>query len=713
MIRNLRIRKALIGALVSVALILGAIPTFTDSVRATDYNLWVKGSQVTDSNLSGSGWSYDEDTNTLTLNGFSYENTSESVNGINYSGTDCLNIVIKGNNSIRVTGCGIMAGDWGNSSCVKISGSGSLSIQDATYGIQVYGSLSITGGTLDIHTNGFGIDCQSVSTDNTAGECKISGGDITINAAWDGINAASIVEWSGSGMVVTLPGSIDISGGNVSAYVRGDGGGLQAIGGNVTISGGTVDLEGIIGIYTEDGTVSIDGGNVTAVGRGFESMPPTAISGSVTNAITGTGWTDTEGTKGEKAIDISSSARELDFAKVQFGETAATPATVSKVPVAKTGLTGNGSAQALITAGTASGGTMQYALGTSATKSPTSGWSTKIPTGTDAGTYYVWYKAVGDKDHTDSDPACIKVTIGSASPSGGGGNSGGGGSSSGGTPTPAGSSGAGSSSGVTPTPAGSSGSGSSSGSEDKKPGVADFIERLYTVALGRASDPAGKADWINRVKMQGYTGADLAEGFLYSPEFLDKGLSDSDFLDVLYATFFDRPADEGGKTNWLNAMAAGMSKKQVIRGFIDSTEWANLCLTYGILSGGTGTPDITIEPSLDIRAFVTRLYSTCLGREGDAWGMNDWSTQLANMQISGSSCAWGFFFSDEFKNLNLDDAEYITRLYRTFMNREPDPAGFTDWATRLQNGATRQDVFDGFTGSQEWAGICADYGILK
>ena len=93
--------------------------------------------------------------------------------------------------------------------------------------------------------------------------------------------------------------------------------------------------------------------------------------------------------------------------------------------------------------------------------------------------------------------------------------------------------------------------------------------------------------------------------------------------------------------------------------------------------------------------------------------MNDWSTQLANMQISGSSCAWGFFFSDEFKNLNLDDAEYITRLYRTFMNREPDPAGFTDWATRLQNGATRQDVFDGFTGSQEWAGICADYGILK
>ncbi|SDW15264.1 Listeria/Bacterioides repeat-containing protein [Lachnospiraceae bacterium KHCPX20] len=77
------------------------------------------------------------------------------------------------------------------------------------------------------------------------------------------------------------------------------------------------------------------------------------------------------------------------------------PAVVTKAPTAKT-LTYNGSAQELVTAGTASGGTMQYALGEDASTTPTTGWSTSIPTATDAGTYYVWYRVIGDATHADS-----------------------------------------------------------------------------------------------------------------------------------------------------------------------------------------------------------------------------------------------------------------------------------------------------------------------
>ena len=54
---------------------------------------------------------------------------------------------------------------------------------------------------------------------------------------------------------------------------------------------------------------------------------------------------------------------------------------------------------------------MQYALGTDATNTPTSGWGTSIPTGTDAKTYYVWYKVVGDDNHNDTAASCITVTI--------------------------------------------------------------------------------------------------------------------------------------------------------------------------------------------------------------------------------------------------------------------------------------------------------------
>ena len=73
-------------------------------------------------------------------------------------------------------------------------------------------------------------------------------------------------------------------------------------------------------------------------------------------------------------------------------------------------LTYNGSAQALITEGSATGGNMMYAIGTA--EQVTGEWSTDIPTGTDIGTYYVWYKIVGDGNHNNKTfETPITVTI--------------------------------------------------------------------------------------------------------------------------------------------------------------------------------------------------------------------------------------------------------------------------------------------------------------
>ena len=87
-------------------------------------------------------------------------------------------------------------------------------------------------------------------------------------------------------------------------------------------------------------------------------------------------------------------------------------AVVTVAPTAVNGLVATGAPQALVTAGTASGGEMQYALGADAVTAPTAGWSTAIPVGTDAGAYFVWYKAVGDANHNDSAAGCVTVTIG-------------------------------------------------------------------------------------------------------------------------------------------------------------------------------------------------------------------------------------------------------------------------------------------------------------
>ncbi len=84
-------------------------------------------------------------------------------------------------------------------------------------------------------------------------------------------------------------------------------------------------------------------------------------------------------------------------------------------PVAKT-LTYNGSDQTLAETGSSTGGTMQYALGESKDAAPADGWSGSVPTGKDAGTYYLWYQVAGNNDYKDVEPACVVVTIGKADP---------------------------------------------------------------------------------------------------------------------------------------------------------------------------------------------------------------------------------------------------------------------------------------------------------
>ncbi|MBO4637499.1 MAG: DUF4214 domain-containing protein [Clostridiales bacterium] len=243
--------------------------------------------------------------------------------------------------------------------------------------------------------------------------------------------------------------------------------------------------------------------------------------------------------------------------------------------------------------------------------------------------------------------------------------------------------------------------------------VADFVERLYTVALGRTSDPVGKQDWIDAVTLRGQTGADLARGFLYSPEFLGKNVSNEEFVRVLYRTFFDREADADGLNGWVSVLDNGGSKEHVIEGFINSTEWANLCLLYGIRCGGTGVPSIVLEPNQSTIDFATRLYTTCLSRSADQDGLMAWARQLANQRDTGTGAARGFFFSSEFTGQNVSNGEYVSRLYRTFMEREPDEAGYSAWVSQLDGGVSREEVFNGFAGSSEFARICANYGILR
>ena len=82
-------------------------------------------------------------------------------------------------------------------------------------------------------------------------------------------------------------------------------------------------------------------------------------------------------------------------------------AIITTAPVVIQELTYTGSAQTLITAGEASGGTMYYSLDGSS-------WGTSLPTGINWGTYTVYYKVVGDASHADNPGGILTAIIGKA-----------------------------------------------------------------------------------------------------------------------------------------------------------------------------------------------------------------------------------------------------------------------------------------------------------
>lgn len=241
-------------------------------------------------------------------------------------------------------------------------------------------------------------------------------------------------------------------------------------------------------------------------------------------------------------------------------------------------------------------------------------------------------------------------------------------------------------------------------------GIEAFVERMYTKALGRDAEPEGLEYWSKLLADGEKTGAEVARGFIFGQEFIRKDWNDSQYVEVLYQTFMDRASDSGGKTYWLKAMGAGVSRAGVLKGFAESREFGEICAKYGITRGSIDDlPANDQNPSLTM--FVSRMYTKALGRDFDRGGLEDWCGRLLRKSETPESVARGFIFSREMANKNLSDEAYVKVLYRVFMDREYDEDGLKDWVSRLKSGVSREKVLQGFSGSEEFDRIVKSFGL--
>ena len=240
--------------------------------------------------------------------------------------------------------------------------------------------------------------------------------------------------------------------------------------------------------------------------------------------------------------------------------------------------------------------------------------------------------------------------------------------------------------------------------------VEAFVERMYTVALERASDAGGVTWWTDQLVDQKDDAASLSVGFIMSDEFVNKNYDDDKYIQVLYNTFFCREADEAGKAYWMSLLQSGRTRGSVLAGFVNSQEFFYLCSSYGISRGVLREDGSAIN--MGIYKFSERLYSQILERDGDMGGIEFWANQIDTKACQPQDAAIDFFWSEEYLSKNTTDEKYICQLYRTFMGREADEGGLTYWKNTMNSGTDRMTVLQGFAYSDEFKEIMQGYGIV-
>ena len=118
--------------------------------------------------------------------------------------------------------------------------------------------------------------------------------------------------------------------------------------------------------------------------------------------------------------------------------------------------------------------------------------------------------------------------------------------------------------------------------------------------------------------------------------------------------------------------------------------------------------------SLSNTAFVNQLYQNVLGRPADAGGTQYWDGTLSSGASRGAVLV-GFAESHEHKADTISTAGDVNnaetyRLYQSAFSTTPDAAGLSYWSSELDHGATPTQVAQGIAGSAEFQQM---YGALS
>jgi hypothetical protein len=225
-------------------------------------------------------------------------------------------------------------------------------------------------------------------------------------------------------------------------------------------------------------------------------------------------------------------------------------------------------------------------------------------------------------------------------------------------------------------------------------GAAGEIYALYEGLLGRAPDLLGYEGWMAAAE-HGTSLHDIASQFLGSPEAqLHVGSPDNQtFVEELYETALDRPAESEGLQSWLNLLNSGASRADVALGVVLSAE--HVTDLQPSLNEGVFAPDPDASN-------VARLYYGLLDRAPEDAGLAA-STNALKQGSSLETVAQDFLSSIEYQDSHagMTNAQFVDSLYLDALGRHADPSGMQGWTNALAAGMSQATIALGIAESPE------------
>ena len=205
-----------------------------------------------------------------------------------------------------------------------------------SYGVHAIGPVNVSG-TLDAKSgtaaNGFsyGVSAAYVTVNGTLTATSSEAfcsygvyaefGDVTVTRGGELTATSDAAESDSCGVsafenVTVAKGGVLTATGGTASDTDGDSCGVSAVSGDVTVNGELTATGSTAnrsnGVYAAETVTVSTTARLTAAGD------TEAVSGSVKNAIVGTGWTDAAGTTGQAYLAVSTEGRSLNYRKLQF-----------------------------------------------------------------------------------------------------------------------------------------------------------------------------------------------------------------------------------------------------------------------------------------------------------------------------------------------------------------------------------------------------------